>query len=159
MSSATNLLVVDLAGDDDNISLNVSYLNSGPTIATAIATPVGSDIQFTLSVTDPDLAINALGLVDFELLEAEVFFGGNPLAGFGELVNTGSQTLNSVALQALFGLGPNQIEIRLTDRSLRDQSMFVNAFINFTVVPEPGTALLVLVGLVGLQQASRHRTV
>ncbi|MCZ6463000.1 MAG: PEP-CTERM sorting domain-containing protein [Proteobacteria bacterium] len=83
----------------------------------------------------------------------------NPLAGFDDLVNSGSQTVDGATLQALFGLGPNQIEIRLTDRFLRDQSMFVNTFINFNVVPEPGTAILLLVGLVGLQQASRHRTV
>ena len=38
---------------------------------------------------------------------------------------------------------------------MRDNGLSVSSFINFTVVPEPGTATLIAIGLVAL--ATRHR--
>ena len=54
------------------------------------------------------------------------------------------------------GSGDHTLEVIITDRFMRDSATSVNAFINFTVVPEPGTATLVAVGLVGLALRRRR---
>jgi hypothetical protein len=130
-----DLEVQDLAGDTDQIMINVSYLNSGPTIATAIATPVGADVEFALTVTDPDLAINALGLVDFELIQVSYLLDGAPFSGLVNLLANGTELVNNATLLSTFGgPGPHTLTVRVTDRTLQNQASSIDGDINFTVV-------------------------
>jgi hypothetical protein len=145
-----------LTGLSDTDSVEVRYANALPVIQTALATPVaGGDVQFDLAYGDADLAVNALGLTDFELLEVGLFLEGSPFAGLSQLLATGSETLTASALQALFGIGPATLEVRVSDRFLARSSSFVNAFIPFEVVPEPCTGALLLPVLLALGLGAR----
>ncbi len=151
------LEVTDLAGASDSIVLGASYANALPSIDVAIATPVANDILFELSVGDLDLGINALGLVDFELIQVEYLLDGGAFFGLADLLANGMELVDIATLLSQFGgLGMHTLEVRATDRFLRDQGTFENAFIDFTVVPEPGTGILVSMGLIGLAARLRR---
>jgi hypothetical protein len=154
-----DITVTDLAGASDSNSILVSYQNSDVLIALAIATPVGNDIQFDLDIQDADLAVNDLGLVDFELITTSFLLDGGAFVGLAELLATGTEYLTETELIALFGLGAHALEVRTADRFRTNGGTFQSAFINFTVVPEPGTATLLGLGLIGFSLASRRRGV
>ena len=120
--------------------------------------PVGDDLFFELDVEDDDLAVNLLGLSDFELLTYALLLDGLPFAGLDELIANGSQLVTLGQAIALFGLGDHTLEIRVSDRVRTQGASFVNAFVDFTVVPEPSTAVLLLLGLVGLRTVSARGT-
>ncbi|MBW2273771.1 MAG: PEP-CTERM sorting domain-containing protein [Deltaproteobacteria bacterium] len=151
----------DLTGFDGGTDIvMVSYTNDLTTIATALATPVIDDgILFELDVQDADLAINALGLVDFELVEVELLLDGAAFVGLLELIATGSQLVELPELLALFGPGSHVLEVRASDRVLRDGSSYVSELIAFEVVPEPGTGALLGLGLIVLGARRRQHRV
>ena len=108
-------------------------------------------------MTDSDLAINALGLADFELIQVEYLLDGATFGGLANLLANGTELVPLSTLLATFGgLGAHILEVRATDRLLADQASFINAFINFTVVPEPSTATLLILGLAGFGVARRR---
>ena len=135
----------------------VSYINSDVAINAAMATPVGDDLQITLDVEDADFAINALGLADFELLTYTLLLDGGAFVGLSELLTTGSQFLTLAQAAAAFGGGMHSLEIRVADRVRTVAGTYLTTTLNFTVVPEPGTGVLMLIGLagLGLQRSSR----
>jgi hypothetical protein len=148
----------DLTGlDGGTDTLTLSYENELPIVATALATPVGFEMLFELAVEDADLAINDLGLADFELLEVALYREGMLFTALADLLSSGSQLVDWRTLVDLFGLGDDRLEVRASDRVLREGGGTVNAFIDFTVIPEPGTAVLVLAGLAGTAIRGRSR--
>jgi hypothetical protein len=133
--------LTDFDGGTDTVS--VSYDNALPMMLLASATPVGDDTLFELDFDDPDLAINGLGLVDFELLEVALIHSGIPLPGFEELFTNGSQTLDNLSLFNLFGGdGVFAVEARVTDRANMSDSLSFNV----TVAPIPIPAAVWLFG-------------
>jgi hypothetical protein len=145
----------DLTGFDGGTDIvMVSYDNSDVVINSALATPVGDDLQFDLDVEDDDLAINALGLVDFELLTYSLLLDGNPFIGLSDLLTNGTEHVTLAQAIALFGTGMHSLEIRVADRVRSLGATYVSETINFDVVPEPGTGTLLLLGLAGLQRMS-----
>jgi hypothetical protein len=147
----------DLTGFDGGTDiLMVSYSNVETTIEKALATSVIDDaILFELDVEDPDLAINGLGLVDFELVEVEILLDGAAFDGLDELIATGSQLVDHLEAVSLFGVGDHVLEVRASDRVMRQGSSYVSELIAFTVIPEPGTGILLALGLVGLARRRR----
>ncbi len=145
----------DLTGFDGGTDdVLVSYDNSDVIIQSALATPVGDDLDFDLDVSDADLAINLLGLADFELLTYELLLDGNPFVGLADLIANGTQYVTLAEAITLFGTGSHVLEVRVADRVRTLAASFVSDTIGFTVVPEPSTATLVLFGLVALQRVS-----
>jgi hypothetical protein len=138
----------DLTGFDGGTDIVlVSYDNAAVSIPVALATPVGNDLQFELDVEDADLAVNGLGLPAFELLSYALLLDGSPFVGLAELLATGSEYLTQAEAIALFGPGMHTLDVRVSDRVLTRDGGYVAAMINFQVVPEPGTGILLLLGL------------
>jgi hypothetical protein len=143
----------DLTGFDGGTDIVlVTYDNSDVMINSAIATPVGDDLQFDLDVGDDDFAINALGLADFELHTYTLLLDGTIFTGLSDLLTTGSEFVTLAEAISLFGAGAHALEIRVADRVRSVAGTFVSDTLSFVVVPEPGTGLLLLLGLLGLQQ-------
>jgi len=150
----------DLTGFDGGTDIVlVSYDNTDVIINAAMATPVGDDLQFDLDVGDDDFAINALGLTDFEVVTYAMLLDGTSFTGLSELLATGSQFVTVAEAIALFGVGTHSLEIRAADRVRTVAGTFVSDTLTFEVVPEPGTGILLLLGLLGLQRVSstKHR--
>jgi len=145
----------DLTGFDGGTDIVlVSYDNTDVIINAAMATPVGDDLQFDLDVGDDDFAINALGLTDFEVVTYAMLLDGTSFTGLSELLTTGSQFVTVAEAIALFGVGTHSLEIRAADRVRTVAGTFVTDTLTFEVVPEPGTGILLLLGLLGLQRVS-----
>jgi len=149
----------EITGFTDLDSVDVSYQNAAPMIDTALATPVAGDgLLFELEVSDADLAVNALGLADFELLTVELLHEGAPFAGLADLLATGSEIVDQPTLISLFGEGPSTLEVRVADRQLASTSSFVRVGIDFTVVPEPSTGILAAAGCLTLICFGRQKS-
>ncbi len=99
--------------------------------------------------------------MDFELITTTLLLDGGAFGGLSQLVATGSEQLTLAQQITLFGIGNHTLEVRAADRFLTDQTDFVSTSIEFEVVsevvPEPGTATLLLLGLLSLGWRSGRR--
>jgi hypothetical protein len=148
----------DLTGFDGGTDITlVTYDNTDVVINAAMVTPVGDDLLFDLDVLDDDFVINALGLADFELLSYALLLDGATFTGLSDLLTNGTEFVTLAEAIALFGTGVHSLEIRVSDRVRSLANTYVSDTLSFEVVPEPGTGVLLLLGLIGLGRAPSTR--
>ena len=158
-TSSFDLSVTDFAGATDSDSALISYLNATPS-ASATATATATGVDFTLSVVDMDLIVNAI-IAGFESVTTTALVGlTDATAFFNTLITTGLQSFTSAALEAEFGLGLHTVDFSSVDLA----GATATASAAFEVldsapqpVPEPGTLTLLLAGIFGLIYTRRRR--
>ena len=136
--------------ESDSDSVIVSYLNAAPSAsASAVANAGGYD--FTFASADDDLMVNAL-IAAFEELGFIVKVDGATTMFFDDLIMNGTQFSTDAMLAANFAVGAHTLSITVTDKA----GEFVEVNAGFEVaqgqntVPEPGTLLLLIMGLTGI---------
>jgi hypothetical protein len=145
-----DLLVIEsITGLTDTDSVAVSYSNTVPSIVNASHTVLGVDIRFDVTVTDDDLAANGT-IPGFEALFDTILVDTvDQTAFFSAVIGDGSggtQFVSQADLISQFGAGTHNFELRVADRAQDLANMFASQSFVFDVVPEPGSAAL-LVGL------------
>jgi hypothetical protein len=155
-TSTFNVAVMDFAGASASDSAVIEYLNANPTInATAIETAGVWD--FTLTTADLDTIVNAI-IAGFEILTTDLLVDALATTFFDTLLATGSQSATNAALEATFGLGAHGMDFLVTDLAGATASVSVSFDVgDVQPVPEPGTHMLLLAGLLGLVWAQRRR--
>jgi len=157
--SSFDLSVTDFAGATDSDAAVISYLNATPS-ASATATATATGVDFTLSVVDMDLIVNAI-IAGFESVTTTALVGlTDATAFFNTLITTGLQSFTSAALEVEFGLGLHTVDFSSVDLA----GATATASAAFEVldsapqpVPEPGTLTLLLAGILGLIYTRRRR--
>jgi len=158
-TSTFTATVFDFAGASSSDTAVIEYLNANPTIsATAIETAGVWD--FTMTVADMDTIVNGI-IAGFEILVTDLLVDALATTFFDTLLSTGSQSATNAALEAAFGLGPHGIDFLVTDLAGATASTSVLFAVGDVEppqpVPEPGTYMLFLTGLLGLIWAQRRR--
>jgi hypothetical protein len=150
-----------MTGKTDSDTLQASYLNAIPTI-NATATANAGNVDFTLSVGDLDLAVNAL-IADFEMLIVSAMVGAiDATALFADLISSGLDSLTNAELEGAFGAGPHSVLFTVTDRAGGTATASAAFDVTQTpaFIPEPGALLLLAGGLLIMagQSRSNRRT-
>ncbi len=143
--------VEQMTGKTSSDNTNVSYANAMPTI-NATATANGSDVDFTMSSIDADLAVNTL-IAGFEMLSFTALVNGaiDASAFFADLFAFGNLTASVADLIAQFGTGTHNVLFSVTDKAGSSAQTSISFDANGVVkppsIPEPSVLLLFCLGL------------
>ncbi|MDX1734061.1 MAG: hypothetical protein R3228_06835 [Halioglobus sp.] len=154
-TTSWNVTVTEAMTDlSDSAVAAVDYSNASPTASlSAVADAV--DIDFTLTRSDLDLAVNAL-IAGFESVVAiSALVDGTLTSFFDPLLATDFMTASHAALEAAFGLGGHTLLITVQDLAGASATATVDFFVQDTGVPPvpvPAPLFLILLGLAMLRR-------
>lgn len=155
-NSPLSLPQASISGNGDILYLNEFFVGEGGSVCAAFTTPSSTsctgdlDITFTAAVND--VVFSTAGFDDGDKVEISVFAGT-------ELLNSRSiQSNGRVDFTAFAGV----TRIVINDQSIGDDSGAGYAYGQFSFsalpsVPEPGTWLLMALGLAAVGSAARRR--